>query len=446
MMRRLYIESFIGLIVLFGLSLYCYEVIIYRWNTDYDYVLEDYEAEALHDLVDNIYHNEGSKAAYLAIEKYATKTRQTLTVHTKDALPEDVKSFFFTTAPQSYTYHDDDRILWFRLTLSSDFYSLKPNFDTPLRRAIDFDDNMVWVFFMGGFALYSILFIWYLSRRVRLLEKTTLAFAHGEFAARARTESRFRVGTLNQSFNYMADKISNLLISNKALTNAIAHELRTPIFRIQWQAELLADSVKDKEIQQKIESIVEDTEEMESMVNELLYYAKVEQPDTELHCQDIVFNQYLNDMLQNWEKTAQSKITLKTPFKQNIVSSIDTQLFKHVLNNLVSNASRYSRKHILVTLSQERDSVFITVEDDGPGIPNEHWPYLFDPFYSADPARNKAQSGFGLGLAIAKQIVARHKGQITIGDSALLGGAKFTVILPITCQCDPILDRPNISK
>ncbi|MEF1220076.1 ATP-binding protein [Photobacterium damselae] len=365
MMRRLYIESFIGLIVLFGLSLYCYEVIIYRWNTDYDYVLEDYEAEALHDLVDNIYHNEGSKAAYLAIEKYATKTRQTLTVHTKDALPEDVKSFFFTTAPQSYTYHDDDRILWFRLTLSSDFYSLKPNFDTPLRRAIDFDDNMVWVFFMGGFALYSILFIWYLSRRVRLLEKTTLAFAH---------------------------------------------------------------------------------EEMESMVNELLYYAKVEQPDTELHCQDIVFNQYLNDMLQNWEKTAQSKITLKTPFKQNIVSSIDTQLFKHVLNNLVSNASRYSRKHILVTLSQERDSVFITVEDDGPGIPNEHWPYLFDPFYSADPARNKAQSGFGLGLAIAKQIVARHKGQITIGDSALLGGAKFTVILPITCQCDPILDRPNISK
>jgi len=80
MMRRLYIESFIGLIVLFGLSLYCYEVIIYRWNTDYDYVLEDYEAEALHDLVDNIYHNEGSKAAYLAIEKYATKTRQTLTV------------------------------------------------------------------------------------------------------------------------------------------------------------------------------------------------------------------------------------------------------------------------------------------------------------------------------------------------------------------------------
>jgi len=53
----------------------------------------------------------------------------------------------------------------------------------------------------------------------------------------------------------MADKISNLLISNKALTNAIAHELRTPIFRIQWQAELLADSVKDKEIQQKIESI-----------------------------------------------------------------------------------------------------------------------------------------------------------------------------------------------
>ncbi|MDP2514981.1 ATP-binding protein [Photobacterium damselae subsp. piscicida] len=442
-MRRLYIESFIGLIVLFGLSLYCYQVIIYRWNTDYDYVLEDYEAEALHDLVDNIYHNEGSKAAYLAIGKYATKTRQTLTVHNKEELPDDVKTFFFTTAPQSYTYHDEDRILWFRLTLSSDFYSLKPNFDTPLRRAIDFDDNMVWVFFMGGFALYSILFIWYLSRRVRLLEKTTLAFAHGEFSARARTESRFRVGTLNQSFNYMADKISNLLISNKALTNAIAHELRTPIFRIQWQAELLADSIKDKAIKQKIESIVEDTEEMESMVNELLYYAKVEQPDTELHCQNILLNQYLADMLQIWEKTAHNKLTLKMPFKQNIEISLDTQLFKHVLNNLISNASRYSENDTLVTLSQDHEFIFITVEDDGPGISSEHWPYLFDPFYSANPARNKAQSGFGLGLAIAKQIVARHKGQITVGDSALLGGAKFTVVLPIACQCKQMLDIPK---
>ncbi|WP_322619652.1 sensor histidine kinase [Photobacterium damselae] len=376
-------------------------------------------------------------------ENMQLKTRQTLTVHNKEELPDDVKTFFFTTAPQSYTYHDEDRILWFRLTLSSDFYSLKPNFDTPLRRAIDFDDNMVWVFFMGGFALYSILFIWYLSRRVRLLEKTTLAFAHGEFSARARTESRFRVGTLNQSFNYMADKISNLLISNKALTNAIAHELRTPIFRIQWQAELLADSIKDKAIKQKIESIVEDTEEMESMVNELLYYAKVEQPDTELHCQNILLNQYLADMLQIWEKTAHNKLTLKMPFKQNIEISLDTQLFKHVLNNLISNASRYSENDTLVTLSQDHEFIFITVEDDGPGISSEHWPYLFDPFYSADPARNKAQSGFGLGLAIAKQIVARHKGQITVGDSALLGGAKFTVVLPIACQCKQMLDIPK---
>ena len=97
----------------------------------------------------------------------------------------------------------------------------------------------------------------------------------------------------------------------------------------------------------------------------------------------------------------------------------------------------------LVTLSQDHEFIFITVEDDGPGISSEHWPYLFDPFYSADPARNKAQSGFGLGLAIAKQIVARHKGQITVGDSALLGGAKFTVVLPIACQCKQMLDIPK---
>ena len=76
----------------------------------------------------------------------------------------------------------------------------------------------------------------------------------------------------------MADRIHRLIESNRSLTNAVAHELRTPIFRIQWQAEMLKDTPAKRSLKQRtiVESIVEDTEEMEKMVDELLYYAKLD--------------------------------------------------------------------------------------------------------------------------------------------------------------------------
>ncbi|MDN3685736.1 HAMP domain-containing protein [Vibrio sinaloensis] len=80
--------------------------------------------------------------------------------------------------------------------------------------------------------------VWRIKRRLNNLEQVTVAFANGDLHKRASEKNSIKLGTLNHSFNVMADKICDLINSNKSLTNAVAHELRTPIFRIQWQADI----------------------------------------------------------------------------------------------------------------------------------------------------------------------------------------------------------------
>jgi two-component system, OmpR family, sensor histidine kinase RstB len=79
--------------------------------------------------------------------------------------------------------------------------------------------------------------------------------------------------------------------------------------------------------------------------------------------------------------------------------------------------------------SPERDQVILTVEDNGPGVPEEQWEHIFERFARVDSDRNRTTGGIGLGLAVAKGIVTRHGGQITVNDASL-GGARFTVTLP----------------
>ncbi len=426
-MRRIYFECFLGLVLHLCLIVGGYNFIVYDLNVDYDYLLEDFEGEGLRSLVGEIYRHQGEEAALTAVNNYAKTTRQILTK--PNTLPEDIQQFFFHTAPQSHTYHDADRVLWFRFKLDDDIYSLRPDMNTPLRRSIEFDNDILWVFFIVGFALYSILFTWFLSRRVRSLEKATFAFANGNFDMRVSEKSADKVGALNRSFNYMADKISSLIYTNKALTNAVAHELRTPIFRIQWQAELLQEGNLLPEQKKRVTSIIEDIDEMDAMVNELLYYAKVERADIKLKVVNVAIEEWLSNIITKWNSHNQSNIYVidSTP---NGYLDCDPYILTQAINNLIGNANKYCRSSIYLSYQVKNGYWNITVEDDGDGIPEEHWPFIFDAFYSANSSRNKENEGFGLGLAIVKQIIKLHDGRIEISNS-VFGGAKFTLFLPV---------------
>ncbi|HAS6983384.1 TPA: HAMP domain-containing protein [Vibrio parahaemolyticus] len=427
-MRRIYLESFLGLIILFLASLKGYELIVYELNTDYDYLLQEHSSQAFYDLLSPIYEEKGLEYTKSELEKFTTASHRLLQPHTMDELPPEVKEVF-DEDPTANIAFDDERDFWFRFDESTPFFKISDNPNSPIIQAVNFDDNMVWIFFIAGFALYCVLLIWFLSRRIRELERVTVEFASGNFKARASTASAKSVGTLNKSFNNMADKVSRLITSNKMLTNAVAHELRTPIFRLQWQADLLADSSLNEQQTKYVNSIVEDIDEMEEMVEELLYYAKMERPETELRTESLELNSLLFDLKDKWQQETTLPITIKDTDCKEAPIKTDPKLLKRALDNLLRNAMRYADSQIMLEVTEDEEHCMISIHDDGNGIDEKDWPHLFEAFYSADKSRNKSTSGFGLGLAIVRQIMELQRGDVSISHSPL-GGACFTVSLP----------------
>lgn len=427
-MRRIYLESFLGLIILFLASLKGYELIVYELNTDYDYLLQEHSSQAFYDLLSPIYEEKGLEYTKSELEKFATASHRLLQPHTMDELPPEVKEVFDEDHTANIAF-DDERDFWFRFDESTPFFKISDNPNSPIIQAVNFDDNMVWIFFIAGFALYCVLLIWFLSRRIRELERVTVEFASGNFKARASTASAKSVGTLNKSFNNMADKVSRLITSNKMLTNAVAHELRTPIFRLQWQADLLADSSLNEQQAKYVNSIVEDIDEMEEMVEELLYYAKMERPETELRTESLELNSLLFDLKDKWQQETPLPITVKYTDCKEAQIKTDPKLLKRALDNLLRNAMRYADSQIMLEVTEDEEHCMISIHDDGNGIDEKDWPHLFEAFYSADKSRNKSTSGFGLGLAIVRQIMELQRGDVSISHSPL-GGACFTVSLP----------------
>ena len=141
---------------------------------------------------------------------------------------------------------------------------------------------------------------------------------------------------------------------------------------------------------------------------------------------------YDNDLAEYHEKYADKNLELKVPERFPYEIRIDTARMTRVLDNLFTNAARYSGQGADITLGAEYDGedVRIYVEDTGDGIASDQIPHIFERSYKASSARTPSgNSGSGLGLAIAKEIIEKHKGSITC-TSQLGKGSRFTVILP----------------
>ncbi|WED23627.1 ATP-binding protein [Vibrio sp. JC009] len=429
-MRRIYLESIFGLIACFMTSLILYEVTVYHLNTDYEYLLQDYEAQAYQELAQNIADNQGLEAAHQAINRFAQTARSTVTIYTEqDSLPDDV-TVYFADFPGKTIYHDEDRLLWFRLAQSQNVYFYQPDEQALIHRKIELEENLLWGFFLFAFMAYGIGHLFIIFRRVRHLEQATLHFSEGDFSVRAQTGGGKAIGTLNHSFNLMADRISQLIESNRSLTNAVAHELRTPVFRIQWQAELLKDSRLDAVQNEKIDSIIEDTEEMEQMIDELLHYARLERGQLQLDIETIHLNDYFNKAIHRWSK--ESTLPIESMLTTQVMQlEADKKLLGRALDNLVRNAFKFAKNRVLIKIKEAENNVYISIHDDGPGVAKEHREHLFDPFYIADKSRSKSKSGYGLGLSIVKKICEQHNGSIQVGDSEALGGAEFSLQFPV---------------
>jgi two-component system OmpR family sensor kinase len=225
----------------------------------------------------------------------------------------------------------------------------------------------------------------------------------------------------------MADRIAELLQSQKTLLHSVSHELRTPIARLEFGLELLGDRTDDPALQKRIRAMDGDVAELNGLVNELLGMARL---DSVQSLQPEAFP--LAPMLRDCaESLPPSQCTLQCSLAEDLGSlQADRRLLARATGNLLRNAQKYAAGRVALSALRRHDGgIEILVEDDGPGIPEEERERIFQPFYRLDRSRDRATGGFGLGLSIAHKAVALHGGALSVEDSRL-GGARFVIALP----------------
>ncbi len=235
------------------------------------------------------------------------------------------------------------------------------------------------------------------------------------------------------------ERESSLRQSNQQLqrfTANASHELRAPLAAILSNAQLGLMLVEEEpdQAKQRLEKIVGLTKSIGNLVNELLFLARHEGLIASEFIKPIDLVSLLKNLTPDWQERAESqKIAFQTQLPiESIIVKADADLLRLAVVNLLSNACRYTNAggKVWLRLFKKSDRAIIQVEDTGIGIPSDALSHIFERFYRVDQTRRKFQGGFGLGLAIAQQIMQAHNGEITV-SSKLGVGSIFQLSLPL---------------
>lgn len=214
----------------------------------------------------------------------------------------------------------------------------------------------------------------------------------------------------------------------------VSHELKTPVTSIKGFTETLLDgAMNNKDTLEAFLSIInKESGRMQSLIQDLLDFSKIEQQEFQLNIQDFDLSELIQEVITMLNKKATSKdIHLGLEFKgKDLFIQGDHDRLKQVLINLISNAILYTstKGYVKVSLFDHERTVKIHVKDSGVGIKREEIPRIFERFYRVDRARSRDSGGTGLGLAIVKHLVEAHHGNITV-KSTLGEGSEFIVEL-----------------
>jgi two-component system OmpR family sensor kinase len=288
------------------------------------------------------------------------------------------------------------------------------------------------IVFYASLALVALIWVWPLSRDLKILRIATKKFGEANWDTRIELSTSSQVSPLALTFNDMAQHISSLIDNQKHLTNAVSHEIRTPLARLKFALALLPQyCLPQSDINQRIdflEGMQTDIKEMEDLLQELLTYASLETMQIEPILENCELVSICKQLILRLEDLSDHDIELNLTNSTQIYIKGEGSLVERAIQNLVTNAQRYAKSSIQINLRTDQYKVYLSVNNDGPSIPVEDHPYIFDAFYRSQ-SQHSGNKGHGLGLAIVKRIMMRHKGNVTISSNQ--AKTEFTLSWPI---------------
>ena len=279
----------------------------------------------------------------------------------------------------------------------------------------------------------GVYFIRSIVQPIQQINATTKKFAKGDFSVRINDTSNDEIGDLCVSINQMADELSNTENMKNEFISSVSHELRTPLTAIKGWAETMCMEADPDTVQRGVHVIVNETERLSEMVEELLDFSRMQSGRFSLQCATMDVLAELGDAVLIYVEKAKReniRIIYQEPEMLPFVYG-DKNRIRQVFINVIDNAIKYSNPGSTITVSAEEVSgmIQVTITDNGVGISAADLPRVKTKFFKA----NHTRRGSGIGLAVADEIITMHGGRLDI-TSELNVGTNVTITLPIKSQ------------
>jgi two-component system sensor histidine kinase CpxA len=259
------------------------------------------------------------------------------------------------------------------------------------------------------------------------MQKTVERFGQGDFTARVNSRRGDELGQLGRTVDRMAERIDNLLKSQRRLLQDISHELRSPLARLGVAVELARGGAN---LESSLNRIEREGTRLNTLVGELIQVTRGEGDPQGLATEQIRLDELVGTIVEDARIEAEKRqVTLNSSLSKVIMTG-NPELLRRAVENLVRNAIRYSPENTNVDISLSKvGSVYrVSVRDYGSGVPEDALPSIFDPFYRVEKDRGRTSGGVGLGLAIAKRAVELHQG--TMRAHNVKPGLRVEIDLP----------------
>lgn len=301
--------------------------------------------------------------------------------------------------------------------------------------------------------IFQFIFLLRLEKRIIVpieeLRQGVNEIAKGNYDVRVECRIPNDLGLLIASFNEMAGELlqgeklqAEYEENRKNLIANISHDLKTPITAIQGHIEALLDGpATSPEKQEKYLKVIHhNTTYLNRLIDDLFLFSKLDMDKLEFHCESVRIGDYLADLIEEYQLELggqKIRVIFSNLLDGETSVYLDGKRLYQAINNIIRNAIGHGPEQGLslnVRLYRQEDWVAIDIQDNGPGIPEEKLPKIFDRFYRIDTERTKNLESTGLGLAITRELVQAHGGEITV-TSREGTGTCFTMLLPAYADC-----------
>ena len=308
-------------------------------------------------------------------------------------------------------------------------YGLDRLFNVVLPWTVPLEFELLGTCLLIGILVTSQLFKYFFNP-IKKLRGAMDKVADGDFSVRLEEKSTSKeIMEIYTGFNLMAHELNSTEILQTDFVSNVSHEFKTPINAIEGYSTLLQDADNlDDEQREYIDKILFNTQRLSSLVGSILLLSKLENQQIPTKQTEYRLDEQIRQSVVAQE-TAWTQKNIELDAELERVSYLgNEQMMRHVWDNLISNAIKFSPQGgvVKLRLSKKARKLVMTIEDQGPGLSGEAQKHIFDKFYQSDSSHK--QEGNGLGLALAKRILTIEKGQIT-AENIPEGGCRFTVTL-----------------